>query len=616
MMYRNILCLFALFLTGCAAYQELQPDPEIVSKEGQYLPIKNGDENFVMKKGDKYVIHFPRPDKNDFYLVLVGKSKPLQYSYLENYFNAAIESTLTQSFGFKEGTVKKIFDVNPVSDSITVYPIDSLSGAYSWLIDTVKQETELAVRYRYVHQWRYKFENDYDKYREILSENTVDRTVYNAIDANYNTDAIDFDRLITNATPKNKNLKSMYEEMLKLEKVFPPDIKGSGDTAYSTYITFRANVNDELLFQNNYLAILSNLKEEKDTRIHIVSFLKAAPGFTNFLTDSKRFPARINEKIKRIFFPRLYEILPYYNELVKISEDNYDIGSRHELDYAPQLFKACNVDIPDDLANLITFFHKYNEERDALLAVDNNLTNLSTMIENLSGRPDKSFYRAALAALEKTKNMLPESEAGKVEKYGKYKCAVMLDHKNNSATMFVESLSGQIYSLHVLDEKLGEIDSMFKQTLAWPSDTFYTVAQKNMEDIENSLPKSLQAQIDPYSDSKIAVWAKKRLTNETTQIKDLLQRYQIAEEIVPQINTLRKQENYRGIIKLLNTNRTPGFLIAQYPDIDTLSLGHQVRAISNCLDLKMWGVAESKIGDLFRDIDYLNLIVITEKRNQ
>jgi hypothetical protein len=399
MTYRNFLCFCALFLTGCAAYEELNPNPEIVPKEGQYRNLKNGDENFILKKDNKYVIQFPRPEKNDFYLVLVGKNKPLLYCYMKHYFNAEIESTLTRSFGMREGSVQNIFDENPKSDSIAVYSIDSLSERYSWLIDTVRQKTELALRYRYVHQWRYKFENDYDKYREILSDNTVDRTVYNAIDANYNTDALQFDRLIAHADPRVKNLQSMYKDILKLEHVLPPGIKESGDTAYSTYTAFRAKVNEENLFQNNYLTILANLKKEKETRDDIVSFLKTAPGFTEFLLDSGRYPAHINEKVKNIFAPRLDEILPYYDTIVKNSTDIIDIGTHHELDYVPQLYKACKQDIPDELTNLITFFHKYNEERNALLAVDNNLADLDTMIERVSGRPEKSFYSAALAIL-------------------------------------------------------------------------------------------------------------------------------------------------------------------------------------------------------------------------
>ncbi|MCX6120142.1 MAG: hypothetical protein NTX44_00780 [Ignavibacteriales bacterium] len=616
MMYRNILCFFALFLTGCASYVELIPNPEIVPKEGQFTNLKNGAENFILKKNEKYVIQFPRPEKNDFYLVLMGKTKPLLYCYIRNYFNAEIETTLTQSFGFREGSIQNTFDENPASDSICVYPIDSLSEHYSWLIDTVRQETELALRYRYVYQWRYKFENDYDKYREILADNIVDRTTYNIIDANFNTDVIDFDRLIATATPKNKNLQSMYENMRKLEQVFPPDIKEFGDTAYSTYTAFRANVNDELLFQNNYLDILTNLKKEKETRDDIVSFLKAAPEFMGFLSNARRYPARINEKTQRIFAPRLYEILPYYEKIVKNSSDIYDIGSHQELDYAPKIFKACNVDFPDDLANLITFFHKYNAERDALLEVDNTLADLNTMVATMTGRPDESFYRAALAVLDKTQTMLPESEASHVAKYGKYKCAVMLDHKNNSAAMFVESLTGQLKALQVLDDKLEDIDALFKQSAVWPSDMFYTSVRKDMEEIESSLPKSLPAQIDPYSSSKIALWAKKRLTTEATQIKELLQKYQKAEEIVPQINTLRKQENYRGIIRLLNANRTLGFLLSQYPGIDTLSLGHQSRTISSCLSMKAWRAAETKIDELFRDRDYLSPDVVAEKRIQ
>jgi hypothetical protein len=614
MINRNILCLFALFLTGCAAYKELEPSPEIVPKEGQYQYLKNGDENFVLKKDNKYVVKFPRPEKNNFFLVLAGKNKPLLSSHLQNYFNAEVETTLTRSFGVKEGAIQKIFDENPASDSITVYTIDSMSTSYFWLIDTVKQETELALRYRYIHQWRYKFENEYNKYRQILADNTVDRTVYNAIDLNYNTDVIDFDHTIASANPKNKNLKSMNEDIGKLELIVPPDIKKGSDTVYSTYTTFRANVSEEILFQDNYLAVLTNLKKEIETRGDIVSFLKAAPGFIDLLSDPKRLPGRLSEKIKKIVSLRLYEILPFYDNLVKNSSD--DIGSHHELEFVPELYKECSENLPNDLRNLITFFHTYNAERDALLAAEKNFADLNTMAEGLTGRPGKSFYSSALAVLEKTKNTLLGSEAGHVVKYGNYQCAVMLDRKNTSAAAFVESLTGQMKTLQMLDGKMEEIDAMFKQTSVWPSDNFYTTAGKVLEQIVSSLPSSQPVQVVPYSSSKIGVWAADRLTAETTRVKKLQLQYRVAEEVVPQINTLRTQENYRGIIKLLNESRSLGFLLAQFPDIDTLSLGRQTRMISNSLNNKQWGAAETGLDELFRDRDYLNPDAIAEKRNQ
>jgi hypothetical protein len=614
MINRNIFFLCALFLTGCAAYKELEPNPEIVPKEGQYKFLKNGDENFVLKNDKKYVVKFPRPEKNNFYLVLVGKNKPLLTSHLQNYFNAEVETTLTRSFGVKEGAVQKIFDENPASDSITVYPIDSMSTSYFWLIEEVKQETELALRYRYVHQWRYTFENEYNKYRQILADNTVDRTVYNAIDEQYNTDMIDFDRSIAAATPKNKKLKSMNEDIGKLELIVPPDVKKGSDTVYSTYTAFRADVNEEILFQNNYLALLTNLQKEKETRGDIVSFLKAAPGFIDLLSDTKRFPMHLTEKIKKIVSPRMSEILPFYDGLVKNSTD--DIGTHHELESVPGLTKACGENLPGDLKNLITFFHQYNAERDALLAAEKNIADLNAMADGVTGRPGKSFYTSALAVLEKTKKTLLASDAGRVPKYGSYPCAVMLDRKNTSAALFVESLTGQMKTLQMLDGKMEEIDAMFKQSSVWPADNFYTAAGKVIEQIASSLPVSQPEQIVPYSSSKIAVWAMNRLTTETMRVKKLQPQYQVAEEIVPQINTLRTQENYRGIIKLLNESRSLGFLIAQYPDIDTLSLGRQTRMISNSLNNKDWSATEKSIDELFRDRDYLNPDAIAEKRNQ
>ena len=128
MTVRSLIACTLITLSGCASFKELQPNPEIVPDEGQYRDLKNKDENFKLAKDDQYVVKFPKPARGDFYLVLVGKSKPKIHSYLKSFFDAEADSTLTHSFGIKEGTNQVISDQNVPSDSITLYPIDSSSA--------------------------------------------------------------------------------------------------------------------------------------------------------------------------------------------------------------------------------------------------------------------------------------------------------------------------------------------------------------------------------------------------------------------------------------------------------------------------------------------------------
>jgi len=615
MKLQYLMGILVFFAMGCATYKELQPLPEINPNEGQFNTLKNKEENFQLKKDELYFIKFPHPYGNDYFLVLMGESKPLIHSYMKNLYDAVAESIVTRSFGFTDGGIQSIQDLNEKSDSILIYPIDSLSNYYSWMIDTVREDIDLKLSYRYVQQWRYTFENEYARFKSTLKNTTIDRSIYNAIALEYNTDNIDTKNSLTLIASKRKNLQAMREELRQLERVFPPDIKQSSDTAYQTYDTFCQEVDNELTFQNTYYAVLTLFKKEKETRSDIVAFLKAAPEFIHYTTISEEYPRRINEKVKSIISYRLNEIMPYYDAALR-KPDIATIGPFPEVDNIEKLYKAYDEKISDDLENLLEFLPKFIEERDAFQIVESNLVNLNAMAENISDRPTDSFYRIVVSVLEQTQNAMPVSEARRVEKYGKYRCAITLDQKITNASKYIKGLVEQVNALRVFDSKLSEINAAFGQTATWPSDTFYTAIVSNLNEVKMNLPKSAPARIDPYSDNKISTWANKRVANAGKEINDQLIRYQKAEVLVPQINSFKAQGNYRNIIRLLAANRSLSFLIDQYPDVDTLSLGTQTRKIAANLNVNAWGAAESKIDDLFRDKDYLNYEAIAEKKNQ
>ncbi|GEM_PF-446382 len=615
MKIHNIISVVLLLFIGCASYKELVPTPELISSEGTFNPILNKDENFKLKKDDLYFIKFPRPMGNEYYLLLMGPSKPLIHSYVKNLFDAEAESVVVRSFGFTEGGVELIQSQNIRNDSLLIYPIDSMSAYYSWMIDSVREDTELKMSYRYVQQWRYAFERDYARLHAIWSNNVIDRTVYNALNAEYQTDVIDCDKSVAALLPKKENLQAMRGDLRKVEKVFPPDIKQSTDTAYQTYVSFCADVDDEMTVQNTYLAVLTALKKEKETRGDIVAFLKAGPDFSKFMAAAKSYPARITKKMNRVLSSRFGEILPFYDAELKKTDLNA-IGPYPELENVSGLYQACGVVMPVDLNNLILFVRKFVSERDDFRVVESNLVNLDAMAENISDRPSNSFYRTVTAVLEQTQKVMPESEARRVEKYGKYKCATTLDQKITNATKFIDNLSEEIRSLRLFDTKMTEISNAFRQTVTWPADSFYVVILGNLNEVKSNLPKAIPARIDSYSDNKISLWANKRIATAGKEVNDQIARYQKAGQLVPQINAFRAQGTYRPIIRLLNANRTMGFLLAQYPDVDSLSLETQGRRIASFLDQSAWASAESRLDDLLKDNDYLNLEAIAPKKDQ
>ncbi len=612
MVIKRIIYFALLFVVGCISYKELQPIPEIIPAEGQVQSLKNREENFVLEKGDKYVIKFPRPSQNDFYLILMGYKKPIVYASLENYFDAETETVLTRSFGFKEGSVQKVKDETLRNDTLSIYSIDSMSSYYVWKIDTVRVDVELDMRYRYVFRWRYIFENDYERILSLYNNNMSDRTIYNSINLNYDVNKIELVKNIDLVKPRKSKLQEIRNELANIEKVFPKDIKLSADTAYTTYIELCNKIDEEIEFQNKYINLLVTLKEERDTKGDVRAFLNKAPDFAEFVSGMSNYPTPIAQKVRQIFMERLREVIPFYESLLKKS-DVYAIGPYPELENAITLYNAFNFPVPMDCKYLIEFIQKFVEERDALKNAEYNLTDIDAIAENTTDYPTDSFYRTILHILGQTKSVIPISTALHVEKYGKYRCALILDQKIISIAKYVDILKEQVESTQSIDHYMREINTMFEKTPKWPSDSFYIKIVDYTEEMKRVTPKTAPQRVEPYSNSRISTWINRRIANSIKYVNEFQQKYEKASVIVPQINNLKRHDNYRSIIRLLNANRALSFLIAQYPDVDDLSLSNQIAVISKLIENRDWYAAEIKLEQLFNDKDFLNHSFIATK---
>ncbi|HEY6950860.1 MAG TPA: hypothetical protein VI758_00555, partial [Bacteroidota bacterium] len=156
-------------LSGCAAFQELEPVPPLQPAERGYIELRNDKENFILKRDHQYFIRFPRPASVNFYLVLHTSAKRDVHNYL------------TTTFHDGEPPILPMRDEAADQDSVSVFAVDTSNVTYFWVIDTVYQNTILNMRYRYVPQWRYTVENKYDQYHKILVDNKYDRHTYEAM---------------------------------------------------------------------------------------------------------------------------------------------------------------------------------------------------------------------------------------------------------------------------------------------------------------------------------------------------------------------------------------------------------------------------------------------------
>lgn len=431
-----------VLLPGCAAFKELQPDPELSRMEGGYIELKNGKDNFELDKDKKYFIKFPPPLHDRFYLVLVTQSKPLMHSYFTNTFDDG------------KGPFLPIIDESVSNDSISVYAIDNKSPMFYWVIDTVRQDLVLSMHYRYVPRWRYTFENKYTLYKATLADNTVDRVTYNSIDLNFNVDRFDFREIMPMLDTRSRNLNGVKSELDKLADIFPDDIAASQDTAYRNYVALKSAVDDEIRFQDDYATILGLFKKELDTRNDMPAFLESVPFFTGIMAQRDRFTPGIRAKASKVLLTRLNQVQPYFDNMLERKSNASAISPAPSVDDVSALYRACGQQIPSEIESVLRFISRFNVEAEGLRSANMKYESLRSFFNANSGAASGSFYVDLVAKAGDLKAAIPEAQTSRFPRYGSYNCAAMLSREVANASNKASDLLGMYQTAQSVSQSL------------------------------------------------------------------------------------------------------------------------------------------------------------------
>lgn len=416
-MRRAFLFLFSVtLLGGCATYKELLPDPTIDPAEKGYIGIYDGDKVFLLHKETKNYIRFPAAPDDKFFLVLRVPPK------------SRLASSLTRGFDWR-GTGETISDEAEGNDTLSVYPIDKASEFF-WIIGNVKEEIPLFVRYRYVPQWRYTFENKHVLFKDLLTRSAVDRSTYNAIGPAFDLETVDLAAEHKRLDANNEQAVALNRELVALGDLFPPKIAASQDTAYLQYRALMGNLEKELAFQEMYGAVLDIFQKERGTRGNPDAFLESAPAFTRFLRDHEQFSGPIREKAKKIFASRLAPTTAFYDGLVLKKKD---LETLTFLDQLMDLSDACGTAPPPDLSPLIRFIHRFNIETSALVESETEMRKVETEFGRDNGLPSEILFSNLVRRGGEAGATVPQSQAVHMQKYGNSPCALMLDKEIQKA---------------------------------------------------------------------------------------------------------------------------------------------------------------------------------------
>jgi len=508
--------LFLVFVISCSPYKQLKPTPELSFKEQGYIELKDDKKDFLLKAGKKYYITFPPAEDSNFYLVLDVVSK--------NQFSTFLTDTYDKKTVGEKISDEAIEDRNQI-----VYPISNAPASYYWMIEKIQKETILTMKYRYVPQWRFKFENKHAEFKATLEMNTIPQKVYEGIGTTTSFKNFPFAKTIATVEKKTKALEEVHDQLVAIENIFPQSILNSKDEAYLNYKELKKKIEEELGFQSRYHQTLTFFYTEYRTRGKTGQFLDAIDVFIEFLDNKDTHPLSVVQESKKVINRRLGEIVPHYNTILSKKTDagafDSSLYKLAALNKIKPLYQTTEVPSPRGFSALYTYVTDFNEKSVTAENLRDELSSIIQRVDALSEMPDNTFFSERLNSAQKVLSAVPNPLGKTYGAYSTYTCSKALNEKLKDIHSKAASLTGQ---------------------------------------------------------------------------------YRTASELVPELNKLRANMDYRGMLGILLQYGHLDFLTAKYQALDKMSIEQQFEEIKTAIESSNYKQAEQRLKVLHEDRLFLN----------
>ena len=418
-----LLSAAVLLITGCSAYKQLQPKPELSPAESGYIELKDGKSYFELKKEKKYFIQFPAAQENNSYLVLTLPGK------------SSFHSFLTAQLIDKKKYGESIKDES-TSDTLCVFPIQQNVTGYFLLIDKVNQNVMFKVNYRYTPQWRFKFENKYAEFQSTLQKNRFDRKNYSAIGSGYHLEGLNYALTTDSLKQRSSELAKMNKEFIAIESIFPQTILNSKDQAYLNYLKLKSELEDEMTFQEDYTTTIAFFAKEFGCRNNPSEFIKAVEDFTAFFSKKERYPSTVFSEAQTVIKGRLTEIVPFYDQRISGKDDakpfDENLYMTSNLYRTRFLYETAGLAIPSEYNSIVKFVKDFDAKSISLTNAKDSLKYITGVVNNYNQMPNDEFFRIAVKKTSELQNDLPSPIDDSYGKYQPLKCSKQLNDELNS----------------------------------------------------------------------------------------------------------------------------------------------------------------------------------------
>jgi hypothetical protein len=398
----------------------LKPKPELSFAEQGYIELKNDKKDFELRKEKKYFIQFPAPKEDHFYIVL---NIP---------FKKKVTSYFTNSFVDKKTVGAKLADETPFPDTVSVYPVDTKSAAFYWMIETGSEDhLMLKMKYRYAPQWRFKFETKHSEYKEILAKNVVDRSAYKGVGTTTKLDGFNFATAMDTIKRHEAALEAVYKELLAIESIFPKSILNSTDEAYQNYKVLRSKLEDEMNFQKAYLAALDFFNKEAACRGNPDGFFERLDDFTAYFGKKSMLASNVLSESQRKLKNRIDEVMPFLSMRLSGKEDaaafDPKIYFTASLPKLKELLEKADMGVPPDLTLMTKYVSDFDTKSKTVSALKDTLDRIGKDVKAGPQFPADDFFKNVVTRMTAVQNAVPTKIDDQYGKYQGYKSSQALN---------------------------------------------------------------------------------------------------------------------------------------------------------------------------------------------
>lgn len=177
---------------------------------------------------------------------------------------------------------------------------------------------------------------------------------------------------------------------------------------------------------------------------------------------------------------------------------------------------------------------------------------------------------------------------------------------------FIRTFNTRSGSFSAAKKEFDAVQAEVNALVSWPENDFYSQMTKRLNTID------LAASVDyaTYQNHACAKKLEGEVAALLTGIKNLRTRYERSEQLVAQINTLRGQEQFGEIVRLLKKNKDLDYMTRHYADVDDRIMQTHEKGFAAALESKDWEKAEGRLRGLFQEQDFLGGQASITKRNQ